>query len=636
MTRKQLRTFGHIRAFRALLLAGAAFVAAGACATAARAQSHADHHRPRLNLVQAQTGTPTPSPPAGHGAHQVGPAATAPAPAAAPAAPRRNELGGSIPDLPRGAAAPTSADTPPLLGTLGALSWPAGTANPEAQAYFDQGYRLAWGFNHAEAARAFRAAQRLDPDCAMCLWGEAWVLGPHINFIMEEDANRRAVAALERARALAPKAGEMRAALIDALSKRYSADPKADRKALDQAYADAMEAVQARWPADPEIAVLTADALMNLSPWDYWEDNGRKAKGATDRIVALLEAVLGDRRSADRAEPAAPRRDPPLHPHRRGLGPAGARGPARGAAGSADARRRPHRPHAGAHLVPARHVEGEPGVEPPRGRGGRGATRPRRRQRALRRRLLRAQRPLRPRLRHDGRRRADGGGGGDAPRHPHPGRGETRLPGADPAGRVGALPGACPLLDARSGARPASARPRNSRSSAPTGTTPAAKRWRGSGGSRRRARKRRRSPSSKERPPIAALPAEGVPAAEVLGIARRIVEARAAQAAGDHAARRPPLRRSGRGAGRAALHGAALLVLPRPPVARRGAAGARQARRGRGRLPRGAEALAQQRLGDGRALRAAEARSDARGAAAARAMLEKSWFGGPPPAVDRL
>src|SRR5919202_2206863 len=98
---------------------------------------------------------------------------------------------------------------------------------------------------------------------------------------MEEDANRRALAALERARRLAPKAGEARAALIEALSKRYSAGPKADRKALDRAYAEAMEAVQARWPADPEIAVLTADALMNLSPWDYWEEGGRKAKGAT-------------------------------------------------------------------------------------------------------------------------------------------------------------------------------------------------------------------------------------------------------------------------------------------------------------------------------------------------------------------
>ncbi len=217
--------------------------------------------------------------------------------------PRRTELGGHVPDVPRGAAAPTSTEAPPLLGTLGRLSWPAGTANPEAQAYFDQGYRLAWAFNHAEAARAFRAAQALDPDCAMCLWGEAWVLGPHINFIMEEDANRRALAALEQARRLAPRAGEVRAALIEALSKRYSADPKADRKALDGAYADAMEAVQARWPADPEVAVLTADALMNLTPWDYWEDGGRRAKGATERIVALLEGVLGARPSPVTPDP---------------------------------------------------------------------------------------------------------------------------------------------------------------------------------------------------------------------------------------------------------------------------------------------------------------------------------------------
>jgi hypothetical protein len=239
-------------AFRATLLTTAALAMAGL----ARAQSHDshaaapqvhDHFRLRLDLVQAETGRPAP-------------------PAAMP---RRTELGGHIPDLPRGAAAPTSTETPALNPGLGVLTWPAGTANLEAQAYFNQGYRWAWGFNHGEAARAFRAAQAADPDCAMCLWGEAWVLGPHINFIMEDDANRRAVAALEQARRLAPQAGEMRVALIEALSKRYSTDPQADRKALDRAYAEAMEAVQARWPADPDIAVLTADALMNLSPWDY-------------------------------------------------------------------------------------------------------------------------------------------------------------------------------------------------------------------------------------------------------------------------------------------------------------------------------------------------------------------------------
>jgi hypothetical protein len=87
----------------------------------------------------------------------------------------------------------------------------------------------------------------------------------------------------------------MTAALVHALSKRYSADPQADRTALNHAYADAMEAVQARFPHDADVALLTADALMNLTPWDYWTDGGRTPKGATARMVALIEGVLGER-----------------------------------------------------------------------------------------------------------------------------------------------------------------------------------------------------------------------------------------------------------------------------------------------------------------------------------------------------
>jgi tetratricopeptide (TPR) repeat protein len=129
----------------------------------------------------------------------------------------------------------------------------------------------------------------------MCLWGEAWVLGPHINYPRDADANARALIVLERARALAPSGGDLQGALVEALSKRHSPDPNADRKALDQAYADAMEEVQARFPQDSHVAVLAADALMNLTPWDYWADGGKTAKGKTDKIVALIEGVLGVR-----------------------------------------------------------------------------------------------------------------------------------------------------------------------------------------------------------------------------------------------------------------------------------------------------------------------------------------------------
>jgi tetratricopeptide (TPR) repeat protein len=210
--------------------------------------------------------------------------------------PARNELGTYSRDLPKGAAAPSAEDRPPIYENMGRFTWAAvGPSGQDARAYFDQGYRLGWGFNHAEAARAFRAAQELDPNCAMCLWGEAWVLGPHINYPMGADANARALVVLEQAKRLAPAAGELQVALIDALSRRHSSDPKADRKVLDLAYADAMEAVQARFPEDPHVAILTADALMNLSPWDYWTDEGRTPKGKTARMVELIEGVLGDR-----------------------------------------------------------------------------------------------------------------------------------------------------------------------------------------------------------------------------------------------------------------------------------------------------------------------------------------------------
>jgi tetratricopeptide (TPR) repeat protein len=265
-------------------------------ATSAAACPLGDHNSPRVKLLHGLSHAPAPRmtmAQADHQAHSQPPA--------------RNELGAYSRDLPKGAAAPRAEARPPIYENLGRFTWAGvGPSAQEARTYFDQGYRFGWGFNHAEAARAFRAAQELDPDCAMCLWGEAWVLGPHINYPMDADANARALTVLDKARRLAP-AGGVEAALIEALSQRHSPDPKADRKALDQAYADAMEAVQARFPDDPHVALLTADALMNLTPWDYWADGGKTPKGKTARMVELIEGVLGDRQVGSlRAEPDHP------------------------------------------------------------------------------------------------------------------------------------------------------------------------------------------------------------------------------------------------------------------------------------------------------------------------------------------
>jgi tetratricopeptide (TPR) repeat protein len=180
----------------------------------------------------------------------------------------------------------------PLYKGLGALAFPITTRDTRAQAYFNQGMRLSFAFNHAEAQRAFHVAQKLDPNCAACFWGEALILGPNINVPMMPEANAPALAALEKAVALKSRAGPKERALIEALEKRYSSDPKAERPALDASYADAMKEVAARFPADDTIRTLYVESAMDTQPWDYWEPGGAKPKGRGAEIVSNLETVL--------------------------------------------------------------------------------------------------------------------------------------------------------------------------------------------------------------------------------------------------------------------------------------------------------------------------------------------------------
>jgi tetratricopeptide (TPR) repeat protein len=200
-----------------------------------------------------------------------------------------------VPRAEMSAARPTPAfaDTePPIWAGLGSVTYKITTANERAQAYFDQGLRLAYAFNHGEAQRAFRVAQKLDPDCAMCFWGEALVLGPNINLPMQEDAIAPAFAAVQKAKALAAKAGPREQALIAALVLRYSSDPKVARAPFDAAYAAEMAKVAAQFPDDDEIATLYAEAVMDLSPWDYWKPGGQEPNPQSTPIVPTLERVL--------------------------------------------------------------------------------------------------------------------------------------------------------------------------------------------------------------------------------------------------------------------------------------------------------------------------------------------------------
>src|SRR6187200_3513903 len=110
----------------------------------------------------------------------------------------------------------------PELTGLGTLHMPVTTSVPEAQRFFDQGLRLLYAFNHAEAIRAFREAARLDPGLAMAHWGQALILGPNINAAMEPTDETPAYEAIRKAVAMKSGASAKEAILIDALSVRYS------------------------------------------------------------------------------------------------------------------------------------------------------------------------------------------------------------------------------------------------------------------------------------------------------------------------------------------------------------------------------------------------------------------------------
>ena len=181
---------------------------------------------------------------------------------------------------------------PPLWNDLGSLTYPVTTKSSEAQSYFDQGLKLAANFNHAEARRAFRKAQRLDPACAMCFAAEALVLGPNINVPMAPEANPPAVAAIRKAQEISAGASDKEKAIIEAVATRYSDDPAAERTALDAAFADATAALSDKYPDDLELAVLAAEAGMDTQPWDYWEPGGKLPRGRAADIQKRLEGVL--------------------------------------------------------------------------------------------------------------------------------------------------------------------------------------------------------------------------------------------------------------------------------------------------------------------------------------------------------
>ncbi len=185
----------------------------------------------------------------------------------------------------------------PLLNGLGSHSFTISSKVEGVQEYFNQGLIMAFAFNHAESIRSFKAAQKLDPNCAICFWGEALALGPNINVtsdgkaIMSPQDRLDAFEKTNKAIALIEFASPKEKDFILTLKSRYNGDVNSSRVPLDIAYAEAMEALSSQYPDNTDAASLYAEALMNTMPWNYWAEDGNP-KPDTIKVINTIESVL--------------------------------------------------------------------------------------------------------------------------------------------------------------------------------------------------------------------------------------------------------------------------------------------------------------------------------------------------------
>jgi tetratricopeptide (TPR) repeat protein len=178
-----------------------------------------------------------------------------------------------------------------LVTGLGDLHHPVSTKNKDAQAFFDQGLRFIYAFNHDEAARSFAHAAEIDPKLAMAYWGVAEAVGPNYNDPADPDRYKRAHEAIQKAVDLSVDTSSSDRAYIQALAHRFPADPKSDLRRAAEDYRDAMRELTIEFPDDLDAATLFAEAGMNLHPWGLWHQDGTPEAG-TEEIVSTLESVI--------------------------------------------------------------------------------------------------------------------------------------------------------------------------------------------------------------------------------------------------------------------------------------------------------------------------------------------------------
>jgi len=184
----------------------------------------------------------------------------------------------------------TTKQISPLFDNLGDLNFTINTNDKLAQTFFNQGLKLTYAFNHAEAHRSFMEASRLDPNSAMGYWGQAYALGPNINDpLPDDDRRKKSFEAAQKAKNLASTPKEK--ALTEALTARYSDDLTKDIPALNMAYMKAMTKVAEQYPQDADVLILYAASIMNTVPWNYWDRDGNPSPNILAAKTALEKAM---------------------------------------------------------------------------------------------------------------------------------------------------------------------------------------------------------------------------------------------------------------------------------------------------------------------------------------------------------
>lgn len=180
----------------------------------------------------------------------------------------------------------SGSETPPTsTDDLGQLSFPTSTRSKAAQAEFERGLLLLHLYEYPDAAKAFQAAQQLDPDFAMAYWGEA-LTATHALWNQDNLALGRAALAklAPTPQARAAKAGSDRErAYLDAAEKLYGDGTLQQR---DTAFLQAMEAIAKAWPDDDEAQLFLAQALLGVTRGERNVDNYLRAAAIARQVHA--------------------------------------------------------------------------------------------------------------------------------------------------------------------------------------------------------------------------------------------------------------------------------------------------------------------------------------------------------------